>query len=216
MADISSIKPYGSSGASYNYKDATARTNITTLYAQDEALESNIQTVSGRVTTLTNTVGTIDSRVTALENAGGGGDKIYQLGGFPFSDEDMEVWGAGDIIFDSSNRTWSYSYDDTLIWYAPTSNLIPEYPSTTVPTPNVGDIVAWVSYDDGYGWVRRILAIMNSTTIPTVIQNIINNNPYMTTSDRTAYFNALRAQYNAKGPIMCFGQSVGRLFSFLT
>lgn len=55
MADISSFKPNGTGGASYNFKDATARSNISTL---------------------SNTVNNLGTRVTALENAGGG-FKLY-------------------------------------------------------------------------------------------------------------------------------------------
>lgn len=45
MADISAIKPSGASGASYNIKDATARTNIGTL-------SNNVSALGGRVTSV--------------------------------------------------------------------------------------------------------------------------------------------------------------------
>lgn len=174
MADISSIKPYGAGGASYNIKDATARTNINGL----------------------------NTRVTALENAGGG-IKIYRITGQAFAYDEIENGLTGVVYWDSENRAWANDYDDTSFYYVPLTSLMPNYPNTTAPSVNVGDIL--IGFSEGYGSIKSVLAIMNSATVPTIVQNCINAHPSATAAEKTAFFNSLKSMYNTYGTMAIVG-----------
>lgn len=177
MADISSIKPAGAGGASYNFKDSAARVNINILFGQDQAL---------------------DTRVTALENApSGGGVGIYRIAGPVYMSEE---WGAhvnGNIYWDNENREWANDYDDTSFQYVPLTSLMPQYPNTSAPAVNVGDIL--INFNEGYGSIKSVLAVMNSTTVPSIVLNCINGNPDATSAEKTAFFNSLINAYNTYG-----------------
>lgn len=182
MADISAIKPTGTSGASYNIKDATARTNIGTL-------NNNVSALGGRVTGL-------DTRVTALEKAGGG-LKIYRIAGPAFAYDEIENGLTGVVKWDSENRAWTNDYDDVSFYFVPLTSLMPSYPNTTAPSVNVGDIL--ISFSEGYGNIRSVLAVMNSRTVPSIVQNCINARPDTTAAEKTAFYNSLASMYNTYG-----------------
>lgn len=171
MADVSSIKPYGTGGASYNIKDATARTNINAL----------------------------NTRVTALENAGGS-LKMHRIVGPVFNGSDFGNPVNGVVYWDSENRAWANDYDDTSFQYVPVTSLMPQYPNTSAPTVAVGDIL--VNFSEGYGFIKSVLAVMNSATVPTVIQNCINANSGATAAEKTAFFNSLISAYNTYGTLL--------------
>jgi len=181
MADISAIKPTGTSGASYNIKDATARTNINTL-------NNNVSALGGRVTGL-------DTRVTALENAGGA--KIYRIVGPAFPYDEIENGLTGVVYWDSENRAWANDYDDISFHFVPLTSLMPQYPNTVAPSVAVGDIL--ISFSDGYGSIKSVLAVMNSRTVPTIVQNCINARPDTTAAEKTAFYNSLASMYNTYG-----------------
>ena len=173
MADVSSIKPYGAGGASLNFKDATARSSISGL----------------------------DTRVRALENApSGGGLKIYRIAGPSFTSEEFGAHVSGNIYWDSENRAWANDYDDTSFTYVPMTSLMPEYPNTTPPSVNVGDIL--INFEEGYGSIISVLAVMDSATVPTVIRNCINANPDATAAEKTAFFNSLASAYATYGTML--------------
>lgn len=183
MADISAIKPAGAGGASYNFKDAAARVNINILFGQDQAL---------------------DTRVTALEDApSGGGANIYRIAGPVIISDDISDQVSGVVYWDSENRAWAYDYDDTSFQYVPLTSLMPQYPNTTAPTVNVGDIL--IGFEEGYGSIKSVLAVMNSTTVPTIIQNCINANPSATAAEKTAFYNSLANLYNTYGTLLITG-----------
>lgn len=177
MADISSIKPYGTGGASLNFKDATARSNISGL----------------------------DTRVTALENAGGGVN-IYRVYGTTITMEDFNDPVYGVLYWDSENREWTNDYGDGFN-YVPVTSLMPQYPNTTAPAAAVGDIL--IKYTEGYGSIKSVLAIMNSTTVPSIVQNCINANPDATSAQKTAFYNALVSFYNEYGTLLVVGEGSG-------
>ena len=174
MADVSSIKPYGAGGASLNFKDATARSNISGL----------------------------DTRVTALENAGGG-VKIYRIAGPEIITDDIHNSVSGVVKWDSENRVWFNDYDDTGFIYVPVTSLMPKYPSTTPPSVNVGDIL--IGYEDEYGSIKTVVAIMNSTTVPSIIRDCVNGNPDRTAAQKTAFYNSLASVYNEYGTLLITG-----------
>lgn len=173
MADISVIKPNGASGASYNIKDAAARTSISGL----------------------------NTRVTALENAGA--LKMYRVAGPVILSEEIGNHVNGVVYWDAENRTWSNSYDDTGFLYVPLTSLMPQYPNTTAPSVNVGDVL--ITFEEGYGSIKSVLAVMNSATVPTIIQNCINANPDATSAEKTAFFNSLKSAYNTYGTLLVVG-----------
>lgn len=91
MADVSSIKPYGTGGASYNLKDATARSNINGL----------------------------NTRVTALENAGSGTVRVWKaIDGIMSLDEDYPDYyrGYGEVYcYNTKSVRWVQN-EDTGVW----------------------------------------------------------------------------------------------------
>lgn len=179
MSDISAFKPYGTGGASYNFKDATARSNISGL----------------------------DTRVTALENAGSG-LKIHRITGPVFTYDVIDNGLTGVVYWDSENRAWANDYDDISFHFVPLTSLMPQYPNTTPPTVNVGDIL--INFEEGYGYIKSVLAIMNSTTVPTIVQNCINAHPSATAAEKTAFYNSLASMYNTYGTMAIVGTgSVG-------
>lgn len=128
MADISSFKPHGSGGTAYNFKDATARNNISTL---------------------SNTVNNLGTRVTALENAGGGfalwvSDDI--------SEDPSEEWGLSgcDYAFVCERNVWDYDDNDQpkLYTYYPTYTYYNGLEDTNVKVGDVkaGDIIMAENY----------------------------------------------------------------------
>ena len=152
MADISAMKPNGAGGASYNFKDAAARVNINILFGQDQAL---------------------DTRVTALENApSGGGVNIHRIAGPVITNEDLSNPVSGVVYWDSENRAWGNDYDDTGFQYVPVTSLMPQYPNTAAPSVSVGDIL--INFEEGYGFIKGVLAVMNSATVPSIVLNCIN------------------------------------------
>lgn len=116
MADISSIKPYGTSGASLNFKDATARSNISSL----------------------------NTRVTALENAGGGQSTYFSgdYGNDPEGDYGFTDCGYTVIVdstrwgYDDNDHQIQRTFHDTYSYY---NNLTEAM--ERVGTPKVGDII---------------------------------------------------------------------------
>lgn len=116
MADISAFKPYGAGGASLNFKDATARSNISGL----------------------------DTRVTALENAGGSQSTYFstEYGNDPEEDYGFTDCGYTVIVdatrwrYDDNDRQIQRTYHDTWSYY---NNLTEEM--ERVGTPKVGDII---------------------------------------------------------------------------
>lgn len=171
MADVSSIKPYGAGGASLNFKDATARSNINGL----------------------------NTRVTALENAPSGVN-IYRVAGPSFGSEEFGAHVNGNVYWDSENRAWANDYDDASFNYVPVTSLMPKYPNTAAPSVNIGDILIY--FDEGYGSIRTVLAVMNSATVPVIVQNCINSNPDATSAEKTAFFNSLKSAYNTYGTLL--------------
>lgn len=158
MADISAIKPTGTSGASYNIKDATARTNIGTL-------NNNVSALGGRVTGL-------DTRVTALEKAGGGQRTYFSSG---YSDDPESEYGFTDcgyaLIVDATR--WLYDDDDKLIQKT-FRDTWSYYNSVTdalerVGTPKVGDLifVKEVKTLDNWGLMptNEIIGKFNTTSL---------------------------------------------------
>lgn len=180
MADISAIKPAGAGGASYNLKDAAARVNINILFGQDQEL---------------------DTRVTALENSGGGGGlKMHRIVGPVFDGSDFGNPVNGVVYWDSENRVWANDYDDTSFQYIPLTSLMPQYPNTSSPAVSVGDVL--VNFSEGYGFIKSVISVMNSPTVPTVIQNCINGNSGATAAEKTAFFNSLISAYNTYGTLL--------------
>lgn len=129
MADISSFKPNGAGGASYNFKDTTARNNISTL---------------------SNTVNNLGTRVTALENSGGG---ISFWVADEVDSEPYEDWGLSDcdyaIIYEES--VWDYDDNDNPILrtYYPTRTYYRRSDDSYVKVGNVkaGDIIVVEEYN---------------------------------------------------------------------
>ena len=181
MADISAMKPNGAGGASYNFKDAAARVNINILFGQDQAL---------------------DTRVTALENApSGGGVNIHRIAGPVITNDDLSNPVNGVVYWDSENRAWGYDYDDTGFHYVPLTSLMPQYPNTSAPSVAAGDILINFN-EDGYGFIKSVLAVMNSATVPSIVLNCINGNPDATSAEKTAFFNSLISTYNTYGTLL--------------
>ena len=180
MADISAMKPNGAGGASYNFKDAAARVNINILFGQDQAL---------------------DTRVTALENApSGGGVNIYRIAGPVITNEDLGNSVNGVVYWNSENRAWGNDYDDTSFQYVPLTSLMPQYPNASAPSVNAGDIL--INFEEGYGFIKSVLAVMNSATVPSIVLNCINSNPDATSAEKTAFFNSLISAYNKHGTLL--------------
>lgn len=123
MADISSFKPHGAGGTAYNFKDATARTNITTL---------------------SNSVTSLGNRVTALENAGGG---LAFWVTEEITDNPSEYWGISDCDFTAilEESVWDYDDNDQATLYTryPTYTYYNDLMETNVRVGNakVGDII---------------------------------------------------------------------------
>lgn len=132
MADISSFKPHGAGGTSYNFKDATARSNISTL---------------------STTVNNLGTRVTALENAGGGAvlwvtDEIE----YP---EDWDISGC-DYIFVCERSVWKYNENDQPVFYTeyPVYTYYNGSEDSVVKVGNVkaGDIIITEDYNQRSFW----------------------------------------------------------------
>ena len=89
MADISAIKPNGAGGASYNFKDATARSNIDTL-------SNNVSALGGRVTSA-------ESKANQLP-------QIFCLVGYgDWGDTDIAYvdWDDGSFKYQESGNVYS-------------------------------------------------------------------------------------------------------------
>lgn len=106
MADVSSIKPYGTGGASYNLKDATARSNISGL----------------------------NTRVTALENAGSGTVRVWKAIDTVMSlEEEYPTYYRGygeDYCYITKSVRWVQN-EDTGVWEQKTFDGIGMYNPNT-------------------------------------------------------------------------------------
>ena len=122
MADISAIKPYGTGGASYNIKDATARSNISGL----------------------------DTRVTALENAGGGQSTYFSDDYCSDPEEEYGFTDCGYTvivdatrwIYDDNDRQIQRTYHNTWSYYNNLTDVMER-----VGTPKVGDLIFVNDFD---------------------------------------------------------------------
>ena len=152
MADISSFKPNGAGGASYNFKDATARSNISTL---------------------SNSVNSLGNRVTALENAGSGTVRVWKAIDtiMPLEDEYPNYYrGYGeDYGYITKAVRWIQN-EDTGVWEQKTFDGIGMYnPDTdsyshtfptqlntgvTIEEPKVADYILGTENIVSYAQVR--------------------------------------------------------------
>lgn len=125
MADISSFKPHGTGGESYNFKDATARSNISTL---------------------SNTVNNLGTRVTALENSGGG-FKLYYGADIEIEDAEDYEYTDCDYVVTCRYQRWN---DESGSWIKEdywtignyTNKKTGEY-NVLVRSPATGDILIY-------------------------------------------------------------------------
>lgn len=156
MSDISSFKPHGAGGTAYNFKDASARSNITTL---------------------SNSVTSLGNRVTALENAGSG-FKLWTCD--EISDNPSEYWGISDCDFAAilEESVWDYDDNDqpTLYTRYPTYTYYSGLTDTIVRVgdPKVGDIIVVSEYINGHFYG----SLPADATI-----GYVNNSPLLTELD---------------------------------
>lgn len=128
MADISAIKPAGASGASYNLKDATARTNISTL-------STTVQSLGGRVTSLETDMQAVKNNIQSTYFSGEYGSDPEEDYGFTDCGYTVIV-DATRWIYDDNDRQIQRTYHETWSYYSNLTDAMER-----VGTPKVGDII---------------------------------------------------------------------------